>query len=101
MKEKEEKEKDLLNIMLGYSTVKYNTVQYSTVQYSTVQYSTVQYSTVQYSTVQYSTVQYSTVQQSMPQVTTLRAAISYISGLQSLLADCEAGLVDPTHFQVI
>ena len=36
-----------------------------------------------------------------PQVTTLRAAISYISGLQSLLADCEAGLVDPAQFQVI
>ena len=35
-----------------------------------------------------------------PQVTTLRAAISYISGLQSLLADCEAGLVDPAQFQV-
>ena len=33
-------------------------------------------------------------------VTTLRAAISYISGLQSLLADCEAGLVDPSQFQV-
>merc|ERR1719249_547066 len=32
-------------------------------------------------------------------VTTLRAAISYISGLQSLLADCEAGLVDPSQFQ--
>ena len=35
------------------------------------------------------------------QVTTLRAAISYISGLQSLLADCEAGLVDPAQFKVI
>jgi len=32
-------------------------------------------------------------------VTTLRAAISYISGLQSLLADCEAGLVDPEQFK--